>query len=238
MEFFMRKKKNEEVEKQDTKSRLLSKFESMEEESSRTPVIAAQTQTDTASMLSSETGTRYLEQKMTEEIVLWKKVYTKHIAEEKNFSKYTQRIEGLFVQINPDASLNIEFTNPQSIHTYEEIEDKILNSFRKDLFPFLVAGSYDTHVEIESNENGTNVYISRLVEDNLMEGRDELIQTLQDVKALRGSPYGIYEKFTETRDGRDLVLIGVKIKDTNKVKAKTKNNRKVGIRTPRKEITV
>ena len=231
---FMKKKKESEQTQTEKKSKLLSKFESME--SGTYQMQSTPKSTDDAGMFSTETGRGYLKRRMTEEIVLWKKVYTSHVTEEKTYSRYTQRLEALFTQINPDASLNIEFTNPQSIHSYEEVEEAVLQSFKGELFSFLVAGSYDTHLEIESTGNGTKVYVSRLVEENLLEGRDELIRTLQPVTGTAKSSYEVFERFTEVGHNRDLMLIGVvkRIEDKNKNVNQTKNQ----IRRIRRDITV
>lgn len=234
---FMRRKKKESEETQvEKKSRLLSKFESMENATQEAYKADSLSNDDTAGMLSSDTGRNYLKRRMTEEIVLWKKVYTSHVTEERNFSKYTQRLEAMFSQINPDASLNIEFTNPQSIHSYEEVEAKVLDAFRNELFSFLVAGSYDTYMEIETTEKGTNVYLSRLVEENILEGRDELIRTLGPVTGSAKSSYEIFEKFTDSDQGKDMVLIGVvyKVVENEKQTQKTVNR----IRSVRRDITV
>lgn len=234
---FMRRKKKESEETQvKKKSRLLSKFETMESSSASFKAADTMSKEDTAGMLSSDTGRNYLKRRMTEEIVLWKKVYTSHVAEERSFSKYTQRLEAMFSQINPDASLNIEFTNPQSIHSYEEIEAKVLDAFRNELFSFLVAGAYDTYMEIETTEKGTNVYLSRLVEENILEGRDELIRTLGPVTSSAKSSYEIFEKFTDSDHGKDMVLIGVIYKVVeNEKKVQKPANR---IRSVRRDITV
>ncbi len=232
---FMRKKKESEETQTEKKSRLLSKFETMESGTYQMQ-NASRTSSDDAGMFSSQTGQSYLKRRMTEEIVLWKKVYTSHVTEEKNYSRYTQRLEALFSQINPDASLNIEFTNPQSIHSYQEVEEKVLQSFKGELFSFLVAGAYDTYLEVETTKNGTNVFVSRLVEENLLEGRDELIRTLKPVTGTARSSYEVFERFTDAGHGKDMVLIGVihKIEDET---ARTKNTVNK-IRSIRKDITV
>jgi len=234
---FMRRKKKESEETQvEKKSRLLSKFESMESNTQEYKASENNSSADTAGMFSSETGRNYLKQRMTEEIVLWKKVYTSHVTEERNFSKYTQRLEAMFTQINPDASLNIEFTNPQSIHSYEEVEEKVLQAFRGQLFSFLVAGAYDTFLEVETTEKGTNVYISRLVEDDIIEGRDELIKTLKGVTGVARSSFDVFERFTEAGQGKDMVLIGVVYRVEEKAERKKKPVTK--IRSVRRDITV
>ena len=234
----MRRKKIEDKDtKIEKKSSLLSKFESMENSAEKAYKASESfSSNDTAGMLSSDTGRNYLKKRMTEEIVLWKKVYTSHVAQVNSFSKYTQRIEGMFSQINPDASLNIEFTNPQSIHSYEEVEEKVLNAFRNELFSFLVADAYDTYMEIETTEKGTNVYLSRLVEENILEGRDELKTTLGSVTNSSKSSYEIFEKVTDSAQGKDMVLIGVvyKVVRNEKQTQKTVNQ----IRSVRRDITV
>lgn len=216
------------------KSRLLSKFEMMEGESHESAKVPQAVQDDTAQIMSQVVGTEYLQRKMTEEIVLWKKVYSGHVTKAKRYSSYTQKIEGLFSGLNPDAKIHIEFSNPQSIHDYESMEERILSSFKTDLFAFLVAGAFETYIEVESVKDGTDVYISRLVDERLMEGRDELVQTLSQIKGSPKRGYDIYERYSESEDGREVILIGVKISETTKRKERSIKR----IRSPRANITV
>jgi hypothetical protein len=91
-------------------------------------------------------------------------------------------------------------------------------------------------MEIETTEKGTNVYLSRLIEENILEGRDELIRTLGPVTNSSKSSYEIFEKVTDSAQGKDMVLIGVvyKVVRNEKRTQKTVNQ----IRSVRRDIIV
>jgi hypothetical protein len=176
----------------------------------------------------------YASQNMYEEIIRWKSQYNQEIHEGEVSNPREIRLERLMKWINPDSQLMFEFENDNSRLTFDEMEDKVFNLVKNELFGFLNFGALDTYIAI-----GEDVFISRYIEKDLISTRDRLLIELGFIKS-SGSKYAdveYYERYSEI-NGKDILVLGVKLHKLKQHKSNMKSPKAIRVRSVREKTIV